>query len=194
GVVGPAELEEQLDVVAAPPTNARFSPSQRGGLLVRLGEPLASCRRVSAGQRDESQDRHVLRRVERELLSSQLECSLRMLPGELELASMDGNQRDRKVVLRHLEPVLDRDVVGSGGVVGGNLPASGPELDPGQAPERAGAAWLVALAPFLMLALEEVAGIVSARGWREGARDGERGLLHQSLAAESARKVVHLRW
>ena len=56
---------------------------------------------------------------------------------------MDGDDRDRKVVLRHLEPVLDRDVVGAGGVLGRELPAPGPELDPGEAPERAGAPRLV---------------------------------------------------
>ena len=59
-----------------------------------------------------------------------------MLARELELAAMDGNHSDRKVVLRHLEPVLDRDVVGAGGVRGRERPAPGPELDPCEAPER----------------------------------------------------------
>ena len=106
----------------------------------------------------------MLGRMERELLFSQLEGSFRMLAGELELAAMDGNECDRKVVLRHLESVLDRDVVGASGVIGCKRPAPGPELDPGEAPERAGAPRLVALAPLPVLALEHDAGLVPPEG------------------------------
>jgi len=43
--------------------------------------------------------------------------------------------------------VLAGDLVGAGGVLGSELPAPGPELDPGEAPQRAGGARLVPLAP-----------------------------------------------
>src|SRR5580765_6078472 len=100
---------------------------------------------------------------------------------------MNGNHSDRKVVLRHLEPVLDRDVVCVYCVRGRELPAPGPELDPCEAPERAGAPRLVALAPLLVLALEQVAGLSPLRGRREGVRDGQRRLPHELLAAYRAR-------
>ena len=135
----------------------------------------------------------MLGRVERELLLGQLEGSFRMLAGELELAAMDGDERDGKVVLRHLEPVLDRDVVGASGVRGRERPAPFPELDPGEAPERAGAARLVALAPLPVLALEQGAGLVPPGRRREGVDDGQRRLLHQLLAADGGRKVVRAR-
>src|SRR5207247_8280634 len=102
GVVDPAELEENLDVVAAPPADARLTPPESRGLPVGLAQPLHGRGRVAARERDESEDREVLRRVERELLLSELESSFRVLARELGLAAMDGDKRDRKVVLGHL--------------------------------------------------------------------------------------------
>src|SRR5215213_3261653 len=67
---------------------------------------------------------------------------------------MDRDECDRKVILRYLEPVLDRDVVGVSGVLGCEHPPPGPELHPGEAPERAGAPRLVAVAPLFVLPLE----------------------------------------
>src|SRR5439155_11001053 len=107
-----------------------------------------------------------------------------MLAGELELSAMDGDQRDGKVVLRNLEAVLDRDVVGGGGVRGGEFPSPGPELDPGEAPERAGTSRLVPLAPLPVLAIEEGAGLVPRGHRRERVDNGQRRLLHQLLAAD----------
>jgi len=77
---------------------------------------------------------------------------------------MDGDERNGKVVLRDLEPVLDRDVVGESGVRGGKRPIAFPELDPGEAPERPGATRLVALAPLEVFALEQGAGLVPPEG------------------------------
>jgi len=77
-----------------------------------------------------------------------------VVAGEVGLAAMDGDHRVREMVLRHLDAVLDGDVVSTVGMVGRVLPAPGPEVDPGKAPERAGAPSLVALAPFEVLALE----------------------------------------
>ncbi len=114
--------------------------------------------RVAAPERDEPENGDVLGRVERELLLAELEGSLRMGARELELAAMDGDDGDRKVILRHLEPVLDRDVVGADSVLGRERPASRPELDPGETPERAGAPRLVALEPLSILALEQSRG------------------------------------
>ena len=90
GVVDPAELEEQLDVVGTPPANARLTPSEPLGLLVRLAEPHRGRGPVSAPEFDETQDRYVLGRMERKLLFAELESSFRMLAGQLELAAVDG--------------------------------------------------------------------------------------------------------
>ena len=42
-----------------------------------------------------------------ELLVSEVETSFRVLSGQVELPSMDGDDRTRQMVLRHLEPVLN---------------------------------------------------------------------------------------
>ena len=159
-----------LDVVGASTSGCSARPTRAPRPAGRPAEPRRGRGRVSAPERDEPEDRQVLRRVEPELLLGQLERALRMLARELELAAMDGDERDREVVLRHLEPVLDRDVVRARGVVGRELPAPGPELDPGEAPERAGAPRLVALAPLSVLALEQRAGLVPPRRRRERVR------------------------
>ena len=108
----------------------------------------------------------MLGRVEPELLVGQGQAALGVLAGQLELTSMDGDDSDRKVVLRHLVAVLGGDLVGAGGVLGSELPAPGPELDPGEAPRGAGAARLVPLEPFGILALEQCTGLASRRGDR----------------------------
>jgi hypothetical protein len=105
-------------------------------LAIRLAEPCPSPTRVTVPERDKPEDRHVLGRVEPELLFGQLERSLRMPAGALELATMNGDESDRKVVLRHFEPVLDRDVVCVGSMFGCERPSTGPELDPSEVPER----------------------------------------------------------
>ena len=168
GVVDPAELEQRLDVVGAPPADARLAPAERRGLPVGLVEPLGG--RGASPLQSATSPRTAMccGGWSAELLLGQLEGPLRVRAGELELAAMDGDDRDRKVVLRHLEPVLDRDVVCARGVVGRELPAPGPELDPGEAPERARAPRLVALAPLLVLALEQAREPRPA--WRHGAR------------------------
>ena len=125
-----------------------------------------------------------------ELLVSQVETPFRVLPGQVELSSMDGDDRTRQMVLRHLEPVLDRDVAGASRVLGPERPTSGPELDPGETPERAGAPRLVPLAPLFVLALEQGAGLVPLRSGREGVHDGQRCLPHQQFATDSAREVA----
>ena len=121
---------------------------------------------------------------------SEVETSFRVLPGQVELSSMDGDDRTRQMVLRHLEPVLDRDVAGASRVLGREHPASSPELDPGETPERAGAPRLVALAPLFVLALEQGAGLVPLREGREGVHDRQRRLPHQQFATDGAREVA----
>src|SRR6476660_9485569 len=110
-----------------------------------------------------------------------------MLPGELQLPSVDGDDCDRKMVLRHLEAVLDRDVVGTSGMFGRELPASRPELDPGQPPRCARDARLVSLAPLLKLVLEKRASLPSLRGRREGIDDCLRRLANEVLPADGVR-------
>ena len=179
-----------LDVVGGPPADARLAPPELGGLPVGLAEPVRGRGRVAAPERDEPEDRQVVRRMEPELLLGEVERSLAMLARELELAAMDGDRGDREVVLRHLEPVLDRDVVGAGGVVGRELPAPGPELDPGEAPERAGAPRLVALAPLLGTRARAAARASSScvDDERERVRDRRGRLLHQLLVADGGRE------
>ena len=115
----------------------------------------AAVARVAAPERGEPEDGQVLRRMERELLLGELEGTRGVLARELESPAVDGDERDREVVLRHLEPVLDRDVVGRRSVVGRERPAPVPELDPGETPERPRAPRLVALAPLVVLVLEQ---------------------------------------
>ena len=125
-----------------------------------------------------------------ELLVSEVETTFRVLPGKVELSSMDGDDRTREMVLRHLEPVLDRDVAGASRVLGPERPTSSPELDPGETPERAGGPRLVPLAPLFVLALEQRAGLVPLRSGREGVHDGQSRLPHQQFATDSAREVA----
>ena len=47
-------------------------------------------------------------RVQPELLLAELQRPLRVRARELELTAVGGDQRDRQVGPRHLEPVLDR--------------------------------------------------------------------------------------
>src|SRR5438046_221583 len=86
-----------------------------------------------------------------------------MLTGELVLASVDRDDCDREVVLRHFEAVLDRDAVRTSGVLGRELPSSRPELDPGEPPRCARGARLVSVTPVLILALEQGASLTSLR-------------------------------
>ena len=186
----PAEGEQQLDVVGAPPANARLAPPQLRRLPVCAVEPLSRSGKVAAPECCQSHDREMLRRMQRELLLGEIERASRVLARELELAPVDGDDGDRQVVLRHLEPVLDRDVMSMGGVLGGDVPTPCPELDPREPPERPGAPRLVLLPPFEVLALEEGPGHVSRRSRRESVDDCERCLLHQLLPADRSREVV----
>ena len=121
---------------------------------------------------------------------SEVETSFRVLPGQVELSSVDGDDRTRQMVLRHLEPILDRDVAGKGRVFGRNFPASSPELDPAETPERACAPRLVALAPLVVLLLEQGAGGFPLREGREGVHDRQRRLPNQQFATDGAREVA----
>src|SRR5437773_1459694 len=78
-------------------------------------------------------------------------------------------------------------------VLGAERPASSPELNPGETPERAGAPPLVAPAPLSVLALEQGAGLVPRREGREGVHKGQRRLPHELLATDSAREVARPR-
>ena len=103
---------------------------------------------------------------------------------------MDGDDRARQVVLRHLEPVLDRDVVGMRGMSGRALPVPSPEIDPGKPPEGAGAAGLVAFAPFAVLPLEQRACLPPARYRRERIHERLGPFLDEPFTAERGRKVL----
>src|SRR5262249_31523172 len=186
----PAELEQELDVVRAPPADARLAPRERSRLRFRQREPLLGRRRVALPQRGKPEDGEVLGRMERELLPGELECTRGGLACEPEPPAVKRDGRDRKVVLRHLEPVLDRDVVRSRCVVGRELPAAAPELDPREAPERPCATRLVALAPLGMLALEQGQGLVAPVRAGKRADDRERRLLDELRASNGRREVV----
>ena len=94
-------------------------------------------------------------RVQPDLLLPELQGSLRVRAGDLELAAMGGDHCDRQMDPRHLEPVLDVELVSAIGVLGRELPAAAPELDIGEPGERVRGQQLVALMPFLVLALDE---------------------------------------
>src|SRR6186997_1912348 len=66
---------------------------------------------------------------------------------------MGGSPRQRKVVLRLLEPVLDEGVASALGVLGGELPPAPPKLDPRTRPEQESAPRLVAVPPLPVHAL-----------------------------------------
>ena len=55
----PAELEQKLDLVAAPPPNAGLAPVERGCLPLGLTEPIDRPGRISTPACDEPGDRHV---------------------------------------------------------------------------------------------------------------------------------------
>src|SRR3954453_8682063 len=131
--------------------------------------------------------------MEPELLLGQGEAALGVLTGELELTTVHGDDGDRQVVLRHLEAVLTGDVQGVSSILGGELPASGPELDPGEAPRGAGATGLVPLEPFGLVAREELTRLVSLRGDRERVHERLGRLLHHTLATQRARQQLRQR-
>src|SRR4026209_2191664 len=66
---------------------------------------------------------------------------------------MGGSPRQRTVVLRLLEPVLDEGVASALGVLGGALPPAPPKLDPPTRPETARASWPPARPPLPVHAL-----------------------------------------
>src|SRR5262245_63325625 len=113
-----------------------------------------------------------------------------MLPGEIELAAVHGDDRDREVVRRHLDAVLDRDVVSAGGVLGRDVPVPGPELDPGQTPRCACGSRLVSLARLLVLPLEERTRFASLPGRRKRVRDRLGRLADELVAADCVRGVA----
>ena len=126
-------------MVGGPPADARLAPPERRGLPVGLVEPLRAPReRLRSTSAARPEDRHVLRRVEPNCSSRQLQSPLRMLTGQLELAAMNGDHGDRKVILRHLEAVLDRDVVGGCGVGRLRAPSARPRTRPRRGPRVRG--------------------------------------------------------
>ena len=103
---------------------------------------------------------------------------------------MDGDDSDRQVVLRHLVAVLAGDLVRVGGMLPSELPVPGPELDPGEAPQCAGAARLVSLGPFGMLAFEQARASPLLGDGRQGVHDRQRRLLHQPFPSQGAGQVL----
>jgi hypothetical protein len=124
GIVDPAELEQRLGIVARPRPRVRRFPAERCRLPIGFPEALRGRRGVSAPERNESRYRLEQRRMEPDLLLAELQGPLRLVAGELEPAAMDGNPRDRDVVLVLLDAVLNADLAGTFGMVGGQLPTS----------------------------------------------------------------------
>src|SRR5262245_38369428 len=71
------ELQQELDLVAGPPTNTRLAPSELRGPPGGLLEPSLRCGRISAPFCDESEDRHELHGPSAELFVSESESSFR---------------------------------------------------------------------------------------------------------------------
>jgi hypothetical protein len=133
-IVDPTVLEKHLGVVGRPPSNTRLAPPELRGALLGLLKPFLGRGRIPAPSGNEPKDRHELHGASDELLLSEVETSFRVLPRQVELSAMDGDDRSRQLVLRHLDPVLDRDVAGASRVLGPELPTSSPELNPGETP------------------------------------------------------------
>ena len=135
----PAELEQRLDVVGAPPAACSARPSRAPAARLGLGEPLAA---PAADRR--SRARRVrgspgawaggARTAPRQLAALARECS-RASSSWPRWTAID---RDREVVLRHLEPVLDRDVVGAVGVARPRAPSARPRARPMRGPRARG--------------------------------------------------------
>ena len=81
-----------------------------------------------------------------------------MRPREGELTPVCCDRRDRHVIPRRLEAVLDRDLVRAGRVVRGKFPTAGPQLDERQAPQDLRRRRLVSLDRRSILALEKATG------------------------------------
>src|SRR5262245_15374745 len=190
GVVEPAELEQQLHVVRSPPADARLAPPELGGPLVGPVEPLQGSYGISPPEPDEPENRQMLRRRGSELLLGERNRMLGALSCKIQPAPVERDDGAREMVLRDLEPVLNRDVMSGLRMPGCDLPPSAPELDPGQAPERAGTPRFVLLAPLSVLAFEQCARLVPPG--RDGKRvhKGQRRFLHEPFAAEGARELL----
>ena len=80
----------------------------------------------------------MLGRVEPELLVGQGQGALGVVTGQLELTSMDGDDRDRKVVLRHLVAVLAGDLVARGRRARQRAPSARPRTRPRRGPTGRG--------------------------------------------------------
>ena len=118
-------------------------------------------------------------RAERELLLRELQRSLRQGARVLEPPAVDGDQRDRKQMLRELEPVLHGDVVRGRGTLGSELPPPGPPFDERQRPQRLRAPQLVARAPLVVRALEHRAGLVDPEAPRRTPASAATTSLHE---------------
>ena len=105
---------------------------------------------------------------------------------------MNCDDSDREVILRSLQRVLDRNVMRALSMFRREVPAPGPELDPGEAPQRTGAPRLVPILPFTVFLLEESAGHLSTRGGRERVRERLRPLPNELLAPDGICEVVNL--
>src|SRR5262245_10318850 len=152
------ELEQRLDLIRDPPTLARLAPPESLGYSGSLREPVGGCVWSATLPCSDAQDAKMHGRVKPKLLLPQLQGSLRVCARNLELPSMDSNRSDRKMHPRHLEPVLDLDLVRAFGVVGCELPAAAPQLDPCKPVKRICCQKLVSLAPQVVFALEQRAG------------------------------------
>src|SRR3954466_15883378 len=106
------------------------------------------------------------------MLLGERECPLGMGARTRQVAAMKRDDGDRKVILRHLEAVLDGDLVRRRRVGGGELPSSAPELDPCEPPESARGPGLVARLPLFLLTDEERACPVTGLGRGERVGNG----------------------
>src|SRR3990170_2268054 len=121
-LVNPVKLEERLNVVGCPGTRTWRIPPQRLRLVVRLPEECGGRCGVSARKRDKAGHCLEQRRMKADLLFAELQATVRLVEGDLELASMHRDPRDRNVVLVLLDSVLGGDLPGAGGVLGRQAP------------------------------------------------------------------------
>ena len=128
--------------------------------------------------------------MQSELLFRKPQTSLRVGSGELELTAMGGDRRDRHMNPRHIEAVLEIELVVAIGIRSRELPAARRKLDVGQPPQHIRRQQLVAVLPFLVLALQDRPGLIDAPPHLEHLRDRCSSPVQQPRIAGRQRNVL----
>src|SRR6185436_7528048 len=189
-LVHAVEFQQRLDVVGHPPALHRLAPTEPPRHSGGLAKALHGRAQIVPLQGDDAEDPEMDGSMQPELLLPELQRSLRMFAGEIKLTPVGGDSRQREVYPRHLEPVLDLNLMCAVGVLGRQTPAAAPQLDPGEPEESVRRPKLVPLAPVMVRALEQRAFAVDVIAYSEHVALRDDRLLKQLRIADGGRKVV----